>query len=154
MDLGAFLLGVGSSLFGLFFVSRLPHIWRNELPSAYDPDDVPGGWPYGGALWRGMIRLISLTGPFALAIGVTIVLDSIDRGPVVQALWLLGAGVGFVLGCLGLSVVFFNRPKWVVAPHFRPQPGAVQEWLGAAVPRTPRPSTRKEQSGQRRTRQS
>lgn len=40
-------------------------------------------------------------------------------------------GLAFVCIFIGLSVMFFNRPKFACPPAFRDQPGAVAEWREA-----------------------
>ena len=60
------LAGLAFLIHGLVFG---PRWWRNELPGlAYRPDDVPEWWPYGGALWRGMLRT-PLVGWIAIPLG-------------------------------------------------------------------------------------
>ncbi len=115
-------------------VRNLPRIWRHE---AKHLDNVPSWWPWGGALWRGYVR--------AMPTGVigTIVLLAVftalalvgeqPSGPFVRPYWVVVPSL-VALGLAGavmLGVVLFNRPKAVVPPHLRDQPGALGEWTGA-----------------------
>jgi hypothetical protein len=127
------LAGLAFLIHGLVFG---PRWWRNELPGlAYRPDDVPEWWPYGGALWRGMLRT-PLVGWIAIPLGCA--------GAGLAQLDGVFAGVGGVLAlvsvglvCLMVPIVLFNRPKFLVIPWLRDQPGAIAEWRGAEVPPTP-----------------
>lgn len=109
-------------------VLLLPRFWRGELASMYEhaSRDV---WLWGEPLRRGFIRGLHLgvlgsvvmvfLGFAAAALEPT---ESI--GPVVGAALVLF----FALLVLGGSVALFNRPRWVVPPHARNEPGAVHEW--------------------------
>jgi hypothetical protein len=43
----------------------------------------------------------------------------------------------------GAWVWLFNRPKWLVAAHLRHQPGAIAEFFGERVARSPTPQPRR-----------
>ena len=115
-------------------VWRLPLLWRNEI--GWESDRPPKWWFLGEAAWRACARLP----PVGLAASLT-------GGAYVMSVY-LGVAEGLryalvvppaIVMVLGWSVFLFNRPKAIVAPHHRAQPGALQEWLGASAPQTPPP---------------
>jgi hypothetical protein len=124
-----------------FFVAGLVvgrRVWHNEWGRwAFHPDHVPGWWPYGGALWRGWLRTIPLAWAMLGLVGAALPL--LSAGGILRAAG-LAAGT-LVMGgiLLAAPVILFSRPRFVVLPHFRHQPGAVGEWRGAPVPPTPVP---------------
>jgi hypothetical protein len=122
----------------VLWLRALPAFWRNEHQSAWDPERPPKNWPYGMALWHGFVRLTPLSGFVILTVVVSFVGISVGTRA--------GDVVGLVFGVLMCallavagSVVFFNEPKAVVAPHLRHQPGAFAEWRGAPVERSAPP---------------
>jgi hypothetical protein len=115
-------------------------VWRNEWKWAWNPDEVPVWWDHGGPLWRGFVRVSPVCGGLIGLLAAAAVLLSFDD-PLIYA---IGQFVGaLAVGGLGLPacIVLFNRPKTLVAPHLRHQPGALAEWGGAEVLPTepPRP---------------
>jgi len=98
-------------------------VWRGE--SGLDGDVPPAWWFLGDATWRGVARAYIATGPFVLAFFagalVAEVSDADDAGMAISACALL-LGV-LVHG----SIVLFNRPKALVPPHLRDEPGALAE---------------------------
>jgi hypothetical protein len=118
-------------------------VWRNEWQWAWNPDQVPAWWGYGGPLWRGFVRVSPLSGASLGLLALAAVLLSLDH-PTIYA---VGQGVGFlavvVLGLAAL-IVLFNRPQSLVAPHLRHQPGALAEWRGKEVLPTEPPRPRRD----------
>jgi hypothetical protein len=111
-----------------------PRVWRNEWAYAWNPDE-------GGPLWRGFVRITPLGGPLLGLGGLASLL--LKSGS--DALYVVGQVVGFailVVIVLIVTVILFNRPRWVVAPHLRAQPGAIGELLGRTVPSTAAPRHR------------
>jgi len=108
---------------------------RAELARRYHPDEPPGWLRFraGLAMWRGWIRLSPpLTSGFAIALLAT------WAGLLLETRWLAlvagGCWTFLVLAVFG--VVLLSRPKWLIEPYLRHQPGLVAELLGADVPPT------------------
>lgn len=123
-DLLWFLLVVVATL-------QLPKIWRGTS-SALDP--VPSWWLWGRALWFGLRRMI----PLAVALGWVVMgllwFPSAGKAPEAltdQELAIAAAAMGlfFMIGALMTSVVLFNRPRTLVPPRWRAEPGALREWF-------------------------
>jgi hypothetical protein len=111
-----------------------PWIWRNEWAYAWDPDE-------GGALWRGFVRITPLGGPL-LGLGALAALLFASGSAVLYAVGqVVGLAVMAVIALM-ITVILFNRPRSVVAPHLRTQPGAIGELLGRKVPPTAAPRHR------------
>ncbi len=117
---------------------RLPAIWRNE--HGWDPDYPPPGWLYDRALWRALVRTNPVSvGLLVLCVPVYVLSEAGTTSLVgVVVLYALGLA-GAACAGLAVSVAVANRPKWLVAPHLRHQPGLIAEWRGAPCAETPPP---------------
>jgi len=111
----------------------LPRVWRGEL--APGGEHAPEWWPWGEALWQGMRRMGPLCYPgagvfLAAGVGLSLVPEQ-PAGAFVRPYWAVIPALGAIglLGALMLGVVFFNRPKFIVPPYLRDQPGALAAWL-------------------------
>lgn len=116
------------ALMALLGTAFLPRFWSN--PAEYHPVK-PAWWFFGDAVWQGFVRSLVpavIAGWFLiLAVAAMMLANQKTAGPEL-AVWL---GLGFLLfGLLGLSIVFFNWPKFLVPPSLRHQPGALQAWFG------------------------
>jgi hypothetical protein len=108
---------------GFLYVAAGAKVWRGT--SAIQSEVAPDWWPFGQPVWRGVARSYVATGPFILVLfaGAAIAeLSSADG---------LGMGISF-LGLLGvpfvqLPIIFLNRPRSLVPPHQRDEPGALEE---------------------------
>jgi hypothetical protein len=99
-----------------------PRLWRGET----DVDAVPLAWPLGQVWWRGVIRSFIVWPPFvALALAGGAVAELTSKDDLGMALGLIGILVGMALH---LAIVLVNRPKTLVPPALRAQPGAIAEW--------------------------
>ena len=119
----------------------LPKLWRGDSTFG---KSVPSAWPYDEATWRGCMRAMPclvVGGPGLVIAGWCFMLwTSIDgyyfvSDPTVR--WWLPLGAVFGAGCTvlafaaGLSVFLFNRPRGIVPPHLRSEPGAFNDWFGS-----------------------
>ena len=98
-------------------------VWHGE--SGLDGDIPPAWWFLGDATWRGVARAYIATAPFVLLFFagalVAELTDAYDLGMAVSA----GA---LLLGVLvHASIVLYNRPRALVPPHLRAEPGALAE---------------------------
>jgi hypothetical protein len=137
MSVGAWLgLGVCVAflLAGPFIVRR---VWTNEWRGrTFDPDVVPEYWIFGDAMWRGWFRLAFLGYLVVSLFGIAGLLWVVGD----ETLDLVGgyaAALAILLMVFIVPIVLFNRPKFLVLPWLRDQPGAIAEWRGAEVPPTP-----------------
>jgi hypothetical protein len=129
-------------LMATFATVALRKGWRNEGP--LDTDKPSLRWPGSLAAWRGHVRCQSVCGPVALLLGTAAVV--IDRaGGSADAPHIVAAMVGLPVAILVFVampfVYLFNKPKWLVAPHLRHQPGRISEALGDPVRPTPAPGS-------------
>ena len=114
----------------LFFIGRLPRIWRGDL----DRYQVPTTWLWDPIIWRALIRAgpAALPGAITMIVGLPVLLSVPEQPqggfarPLVVAIPFL---VLFVLSVLLMvCVALFNRPRFIVAPHLRQAPGALAEY--------------------------
>jgi hypothetical protein len=110
-------------------------VWRGE--SEFDGDDPPAFWSFSTALWRGAGRAIPILGASVLLlIGAGIASDLLGADSkyddAAMSIGLLGL-LGTVF--LGFPVMNVNRPKLLVPPPWRDDPGAVEEWRSARARR-------------------
>jgi hypothetical protein len=110
----------------------LVRLWRREVFSA----DMPSWWPYGGALWRGYVRAMpvgSISFLVLMAGLLILIFVPTEGGCCGFAVpnWFVFPFLISFFGTLGLalSVILFNRPRFIVPPHLRSQVGAISEWL-------------------------
>jgi hypothetical protein len=115
---------------GLYAVA-IKRVWQDT--SEYDPSDPPTWWPFSLPLWRGVSRAFPVQGACAiLVIGGGIGADLAGKD---SSGYDIGMSVGLV-GLLGffllaLPITFFNRPRFLVPPHQRDDPGVLAEWRRA-----------------------
>lgn len=124
------IFALGCLSFAYFAVGR--KAWRGE--TAFDGTVPPAWWPFSLPVWRGVGRSFVAVVPFLLVMfigGLIAEFSSAeDLGLSIAALGLLG--VPFIQA----PIVFFNRPRWLVPPHQRDEPGALEEWRTARRRRT------------------
>lgn len=108
---------------------QLLKVWRNEK-TLFSPTPFVL-WPWGKAMWRGVIRAYHLD---VLTLAVTAVVYVLGQDRQI-ANWVLDISLVVWLTMLAgiFSISLFNWPKKLVAPHLRSQPGAVKEWSEALV---------------------
>ena len=116
-------------VFGYFYA--VGKVWRGE--SEFDRDEPAAVWPFSVALWRGGGRALPVQGASTLLlIGAGIVSDLIGSDSkyydTVMAIGLLGVLGTFLLA---FPIMYYNRPKLLVPPPWREEPGAVEEWRAA-----------------------
>lgn len=90
-------------------------------------DRVPGWWPYGDGLWRAWMRSTPgscLVFVVLSAVAFMVAVFPIEESPVFTACALLIFPAMFVW----LSVILFNRPRFLVAPRWRSAPGLLADW--------------------------
>ncbi len=116
---------------------RLPRYWRGEtsvIPL------MSRWWPFGGPLLRGWERSMPAAFASGWSLLVAFVTGSLaaagkrtDSQPLHDLAYvgIAAIGVFFLSLFVMATVVLFNRPKFIVPPHLRQQPGAVQEWFRA-----------------------
>ena len=120
-------------VFGYFYA--VGKVWRGE--SEFDRDEPAPVWPFSVALWRGGGRALPVQGACALLlIGAGLTSDLVGTGSKYYDL-VMGIGLLGVLGTffLAFPIMYFNRPKWLVPPVWRDDPGAVAEWRAARARR-------------------
>ncbi len=104
--------------------------WRHEIAVF----DRPAQWfPWGDAVWRGMVRTFPSVG--AIVFGWTLAFVALKLGPAANwpaavglAYWALALLLyvpGFVLF---FTVAFLSWPMFLIPPHLRHQPGIFAEW--------------------------
>jgi hypothetical protein len=99
-----------------------PRLWRGDA----DVDEPAPAWPFGAPAWRGVIRSF-IVGPPCIALvfaggAVAELTDADDLGMAIGAFGLLA------VVALHVPMLLFNRPKALVPPPLRDQPGALREW--------------------------
>lgn len=104
-------------------------VWHDRRPDLRS--EPPGLWPFGGPLWRAGIRLIPVGGPaIFVALPVAVLQKSQADGLVADAALGMFGFLAVVALLLLISIILFNSPKRLVAPHLRSQPGLLEERFG------------------------
>jgi hypothetical protein len=127
MPLVGFACGVLMWLVCLYLVAHVGRVWRGE-PSKLDEKLAERSSE--GARARAMIRLLPLTTVVATSV-FTIVLVLMALGdvqtPVGYALVALLVALGFAWFALAPAIVFLNRPRCLVPPRLRGEPGLFED---------------------------
>jgi len=121
--------------FLVLYVLAVKRVWQGT--SEIDPERAPAWWPFSVPLWRGVGRAFPVQGAcFLLLVGGGVSAELAGKG---TSGYDLGMSIGLV-GLLGifllaLPITFYNRPRFLVPPHQRDDPGAVAEWRAARAGR-------------------
>lgn len=129
-DLLTTLLAVGLTI---VVVVRVPKFWRGETD--HDPFVVSPIWPFGAPLWRGAVRAVPALSPLvplALVVHLLVNVAGYDAETLIVALPAVAILAAITAGW---TIALFNRPSRLVAPAWRAQPGAVEEWRSALARR-------------------
>ena len=121
-DAAVVVIGLTMSVVALF---QLPQMWRGERVRQLT---MPSWWPFGVAIWRGLLRSVPLQ-PFWLAPSFLLMLVDTENasGAGRLAIDLLVVWIMSVWA-IWFSIVLWNRPKRLVPPWARDDAGAIQEW--------------------------
>jgi hypothetical protein len=129
VDLSAWIVVLMCAAALVAWAMNIGKVW-NERRADSRFAEPPDTWLYGRALWRGTYRLIPLLGPIFLLGLVLFVLERSDaNGPFADALYTALGPLALVMFVLLFSIVLFNSPKRLVAPHLRSEPGVLKEWF-------------------------
>lgn len=121
----------------------LKRMWHDERVGR----SVPYWWAYGEVAWRGYIRampsIAAVGGPGLVVAAWCFVLGtSLDGHNIVENSavreWLhigavAGAACAIVGVVIGAIVFLFNKPRSVVAPYLRKDPGAIDAWHAGSL---------------------
>ncbi len=105
--------------------------WRRR--SASDPYRSADWWPFDLLWWRALVRsgpAGTIEGPLVAAGYVVSGFDSSSAQQVVEVIIAVLAAIALLLTA---AVALYNRPKFLVPPHLRELPGAVDELKGVEV---------------------
>ncbi len=108
-------------LFLLFlYVAAGRRVWHGE--SGLQPGVEPEWWPLSAEAWHGVARSWLATGPFLiLAFGgylVHLLTGADGAAALVTAIGFFG------VFAMMASITLFNRPRFLVPPHRRSEPGS------------------------------
>ena len=103
------------------------HLWRGRTDIF---DRPPGVWPYSETLWRGWVRSIvvqCLIITSAIGLILYSILGPSDKGTA-RVVFIVGLAIAGLAFALGMTAIYWNRPKFVVPPHLRSELGAFAQW--------------------------
>lgn len=129
MNIGFFVviivIGVGTAVATL----RLPRLWKT---GGYDIESgFRGWWPYGDRSLKGWVRALptSVAGAWALVIAlIGMTISQVTSGPTheVATNVAIAASVGMFLAVpIIITIIVFNRPRFLVPPPRRNEPGII-----------------------------
>lgn len=117
----------GTALVSLYVLVRIRWL-REKQADLFSPTRPVGVWPGDAVLWGGWLRADATSALFMLTASLWSLLRDASDGRAQFAADVLLVLI-LVSMVLSLTVMLFNRPKWLVARKHRDEPGAVREWL-------------------------
>jgi hypothetical protein len=107
-------------------VPQAIRLWRNQ-GSCFDT--APPVWPWGPAAWPAFRRSIVAQVIFVLPMVMAILAVGLDigRDECRAAVKATAVPICAVI----VAIAFFNRPKLLVPPHLRTEPGFFKDLLGS-----------------------
>jgi hypothetical protein len=118
----------------------LPSVWRNER--GLHMDTPAPWWPWGGPSWRTFVRIwptfaVTLFVWLATVVATGIAPDGSAADTVATA---VGGTASILMIVFWFTVALLNRPRLLVVPHLRDQPGLLDERRGRQPTPTPPPA--------------
>ncbi len=136
MSLAAMISLAILAVFLIIAVAQLPKYWRGELVDLHH-EGTKRWWPFGEAVRRGFIRGLHIGVAAIVALLAGIAGTVVSQNAASSTLRDVGSEAAdwcFLLFAalivLDVSVTLFNRPKFVVPPHARNEPGALRHLFG------------------------
>jgi hypothetical protein len=113
------------------WVWSAPRHWRGE--SRLKGDDPPLWFPFSEPVWRGVVRSYVVWVPaIALFVGGSVVAALSPEDSALYDVGMAAASLGLFGGsAIQFGILFFNRPKFLVPPGLRDEPGALAAWRSA-----------------------
>ncbi len=113
---------------GAMGIKGVPALWRDEVDYFHA---VPPSWVWSDALWRGWVRALPSSGVIAIPLFLLagVALAAADGSAMQAACGYATFGLLAVFLLNTAAISLFARPKFVIAPPLRSQPGAIGEWL-------------------------
>jgi hypothetical protein len=116
----------------------LPKWWHNER--GLHTDTPPPSWSWSLAFWHALCRVwMPLAISILIVIPPAVVTEFVTAGPIFVVCNVLYGIVAALWFAVVPSVMLFNRPRWLLAPHHRALPGWLAERRGVPVPPVPEP---------------
>jgi hypothetical protein len=109
-----------------FYVVSAPKYWRDEAGALSSPTEEPEWWSFSATKWHGVQRSFVAYTPFlTLAMLLFAALRYLgEQSPLYDTLgWLVTASMAMAIA-LNVSITLWNRPKSLVPPHLRAEPGS------------------------------
>ncbi len=105
-----------------------PRHWRGE--SRLSGEQAPPWFPFGEPVWRGVVRsYVAWTPLVVLMFGGGAVGALSDESSAAYDAGMAVASVSLLLGAaVHSAILFFNRPRFLVPPGLRDEPGALEAW--------------------------
>jgi hypothetical protein len=130
MSAGSIALAIVVGLLTIYLVISAVRLWHD--PARADRiDSAYAVLPFGPRVRRGTVRgawpraaiLACVTGIVLLGTAPTHAQLAAGKADAVIAVVLIG--LLLVAGLLQLSIILVNRPRWIVPPHMRAEPGVL-----------------------------
>lgn len=122
-----FICAVVAGLGSLLGLVSLPALWRGSL----DVEPALRSWWLWGAVSRRAAVRASPAAWLSFIVGTCGVWLMLLTPDAPRAVWVMFTAAWGGMSVLAITAALFARPKWIVVPRLRRQPGAVQEWLRA-----------------------
>ncbi|GAA1595377.1 hypothetical protein GCM10009789_56740 [Kribbella sancticallisti] len=133
VDVGLLVVIVLLGLLVLGALYLMPKLWRSKADIQKD-EATAKWWPFGEAFRAGFVRSIPAAVLACLMLELGLIAGFFEQyltgdGSRFASRLTVYFGTAFVLMLLvDLSVTLFNRPKFIVPPDARDEPGALRLW--------------------------
>jgi len=107
---------------------QIPRLWTHA--SSYW-DVKPHGVPWSEAAWEGWVRALpaACVGGAALDVAAWIAV-LLSKSAASKAALAAASAVWLLAMVIAGAIILFNRPRWLVPPHLRRQPGLISRHRG------------------------
>lgn len=121
-------VALGVAFLGVASVVSVPRYWKGDT-GYLRREHPPSIWPFGVAAWKGFVRASPAFLTMMLVAAIAFLIPALFLGTRVSTPWrvygLLVLAYLALVVAVTVSITLFNRPRFLVPPPWRDEPGAL-----------------------------